>query len=183
VERYFDGLLRFFTTKAGDRADDLVQVTFLRCAEVASTYRGECSARSFLFGIARNVLFEHIRGKVRDGSRPANFDTASIADLAPSATQELARASEQRRLILALQSLPVELQVTVELFYWEGLSVDELAAATDVPPGTVKSRLHRVRGLLRAAIEEQREDPQGRGFTTLVEDWLQRLSASETLPE
>ena len=175
IEQHFDALLRFFSTKAGDRADDLVQTTFLRCAEVAHGYRGESSARSFLFGIARNVLFEHIRGKVRDQSRPADFETASIADLAPSATFELARLSEQRQLILALQSLPLELQLTVELFYWEGLSVEELATATGVPAGTVKSRLHRVRALLRTALETQQDDAQGRGFRTLVEDWLKRL--------
>lgn len=177
VEAHFDAVTRFFATKAGDRADDLVQTTFLRCAEVASGYRGESSARSFLFGVARNVLFEHIRGRVRDGARPADFETASIADLSPSVTRELVKIAQQRRLIMALQALPLELQVVVELFYWEGLSIDELASATGVPPGTVKSRLHRVRALLRDSLDRQRDDADGRSYRTLVEDWLLQLGA------
>jgi len=153
VERHYDSVLRFFRTKAGPDADDLVQQTFLRSVESADRIRTETSVRSFLFGVARNVLFEHIRAKVRDGRADPDFGASSIVDLDPKASTLLLKRSEERALVDALQRVPVELQIVLELYYWEELSVDEIAAAVGVPAGTVKSRLHRGRELLRASIE------------------------------
>jgi RNA polymerase sigma factor (sigma-70 family) len=161
VERHYDSVLRFFRTKAGPDADDLVQQTFLRSVESADRIRGESSLRSFFFGVARNVLFEHIRAKVRDGRADPDFGTSSIMDLDPRASTLLLKRSEERALVDALQRVPVELQIVLELYYWEELSVSEIAAAVDVPQGTVKSRLHRARELLREAMENppSRETP------------------------
>lgn len=152
IERHYDSIVAFFRTKAGAHADDLVQLTFLRCAENMASFRGEASFRAFLFGIARNILFEHIRGRVRDGHVP-DLNVSSILDLQPGVATLASQHAEQRLLVAALQRIPVELQIALELFYWEELSIDELAAVLEVPPGTVKSRLHRARGLLREAME------------------------------
>lgn len=152
IERHYDSIAAFFRTKAGAEADDLVQRTFLRVAEGSTTFRGESSFRAFLFGIARNVLFEHIRRRTRDG-KPPDLHTSSIRDLGPGVVTLVSQKAEQRLLVAALQRIPVELQVAIELYYWEELSVDELAVVLDVPPGTVKSRLHRARHLLREAMD------------------------------
>jgi RNA polymerase sigma-70 factor (ECF subfamily) len=152
VARHYGSVLRFFRSKAGPEADDLAQRTFLRCAEAAERFRGESTVKSFLFGIARNVLFEHIRGRVRDGSVDPDFTVSSILDLNPRASTLAFRKAEQRRLVQALQDTPLETQIVLELYYWEDLSVDEVARVVEVPPGTVKSRLHRGRALLREAL-------------------------------
>lgn len=154
VERHYESVLRFFRTKAGDHADDLVQQTFLRCLQSAERYRGESSFKSFLFGIARNVLFEHIREKTRDGNAPVDFGVSSILDLSPRASTLLFQRAAERALVQALQDMPVEIQIALELFYWEELSVEEIASAVETPPGTVKSRLHRGRTLLRKTLAE-----------------------------
>jgi RNA polymerase sigma factor (sigma-70 family) len=154
IERHFDSVLRFFRTKAGEDADDLVQQTFLRSVESAARFRGESSFKSFLFGIARNVLFEHVRRKVRDGKADPDFGVSSILDLHPRASTLLFQRAEERALVQALQRMPVEVQIAIELYYWEELSIDEIAAAVEVPSGTVKSRLHRGRELLREAMEK-----------------------------
>ncbi len=172
IERHYEGIERFFATKAADRHDDLTQQTFLRCAESAKSYRAESSARAFLFGIARNVLLEHIRGKMRDGNRPVDFNTLSIADATPGVVTQMGENAEQKRLFLALQSLPIELQIIVELFYWEGFSVDELAECLGLPEGTVKSRLFRVRALLKKALEDPVGDDLPQGANTLLEEWV-----------
>jgi RNA polymerase sigma-70 factor (ECF subfamily) len=150
-------VLRFFRTKAGPEADDLAQRTFLRCAEAARRFRGEASVKSFLFGIARNVLFEHIRANLKNAKVDPDFGVSSILDLNPRASTLAFRKSEQRRIVHALQQQPLETQIVLELFYWEGFTVDEVAAALDVPPGTVKSRLHRGRALLKEALGEPPE--------------------------
>ena len=70
IERHYDAIVRFFRTKTDVGVEDLVQRTFLVCAERLHSYGGVATFRAFLFGIARNVLFEHLRAKLRDG-RPA----------------------------------------------------------------------------------------------------------------
>jgi RNA polymerase sigma factor (sigma-70 family) len=153
IGRHYDAVLRFFRTKAFDDADDLAQRTFLRCVEPAAGFRGDSTFRAYLFGIARNVLFEHIRSRMRDRKVDPDYGVSAIVDLNPGASTIAFRRGEQRRLVHALQKVPLEIQMALELFYWEELSVEELARALDVPPGTVKSRLHRGRSLLREAME------------------------------
>ena len=153
VARHYASVLRFFRTKAGPEADDLTQRTFLRCAEAGDRFRGEATVKCFLFGIARNVLFEHIRASVRDRKVDPDFGVSSILDVNPRASTLAFRKSEQRRMVQALQQVPLDTQIVLELFYWEELSVDEVARVVDVPPGTVKSRLHRGREQLREALE------------------------------
>lgn len=152
IERHYDAIAGFFVNKAGAHGDDLVQRTFLRCAENLTRFRTEGTFRAFLFGIARNVLFEHIRERARHGPSP-DLHTSSLFDLQPGAVTLLSRHAEERLLLEALHRIPVELQLALELYYWEELSVDELAVALDIPAGTVKSRLHRGRALLRQALD------------------------------
>lgn len=169
LERHYESVLRFFRTKAGDDADDLVQQAFLRTLEAAERFRGDSTFRAFLFGVARNVLYEHIRRRMKDRKADPDFGVSSILDLNPRASTIALRMAEQRALIDALQRMPVEIQIVLELHYWEELSVDEVAVAVDVPSGTVKSRLHRGRGLLREAMESAPE-----GARAPLAAWLQR---------
>lgn len=154
IGRHYASVLRFFRTKAGPDADDLAQRTFLRCVEAAERFRGEASVKAFLFGIARNVLFEHIRAHLRESRVDPDFSVSSILDLHPRASTLAFRKAEERRLVEALQRQPLETQIVLELYYWEELSVDEVARVVDIPAGTVKSRLHRGRELLRQALGE-----------------------------
>lgn len=173
VERHYAAVERFFSHKTQGPTDDLVQQTFLACLEAAKGFRGDGSFRAFLFGIAKNLLFEHIRKRVRAGKEVPDFATSTIADLVPGASTLLAQESETRQLVLALQRIPLELQMLLELYYWEELSIDELAPVFGVPPGTIKSRLFRARNLLREAMERLPgpEEAQ-RSARTMLQKWL-----------
>ena len=176
VERHYDAVVRFFRNKAGDDADDLVQRTFLACAEAAGRHPGVASVRAFLFGIARNVLYEHIRGRMRAQRIEPDFRESAILDLSPGVSTVAARRAEQRTLLRALQHIPVELQLLLELYYWEGLGIEELAQVLEVPPGTVKSRLFRARGLLREAISKVESQPAITAEAeALLETWGKRV--------
>jgi RNA polymerase sigma factor (sigma-70 family) len=173
IERHYDAMLRFFRGKAGDHAEDLVQRTFLVCAEPGGGFRGEGSFRAYLFGVARNVLFEHIRRRVRDGQPQPDFAESSIMDLAPGVATVVGRRAEQRLLMQALNLLPLESQLLIELYYWEELAVDELAAVLEIPAGTVKSRLHSARARLRDAMEQLPAAPEDtRSVRALLDSWL-----------
>lgn len=150
IDRHYDAVVRFFRTKTDHDSEDLVQRTFLICTDKQRGLRSEGSFAAFLFGIARNVLFEHIRGRAR--ARELDFGVSNVVDFAPGVSTAYVQRAEQRLLIAALQRIPLELQIAVELYYWEDLSVAELANVLEVPEGTVKSRLHRARTLLAATM-------------------------------
>lgn len=171
IGAHYDTILRFFRTKAGEDADDLVQRTFLRCLEPRADYQGRASFRAFLFGIARNVLLEYIRACVRDRRVDPDFSVRSIHDLSPRASTAVFAKTEERKLVAALQQLPVELQMALELYYWEELPVDEVAMALQIPPGTVKSRLHRGRQQLRALIEAAPRDADWTKLRSTLDSW------------
>ncbi len=153
-ERHFEAVDRFFHSKVGpEAAGDLVQKTFLGCVEGIDNFRGEGSFRSWLFSVAYRQLCRHYRGRARDRLR---FDaqTSAVRDLEPTPSSALARHREERVLLEALRGIPLELQVALELHYWEHMSDREVAETLGVPHGTMKSRLRRGRQLLAKRIDE-----------------------------
>jgi RNA polymerase sigma factor (sigma-70 family) len=174
VTRHYPAIVRFFETKAWTEADDLAQRTFLRCQE--GTWSATGSVRAWLYGIARNVLFEHFRAAVRDGRDSPDFHSRSIADLQPGVATQAARRDDQRLLLRALQTLPVESQLLLELFYWEELPIPDLATVLGVAEGTIKSRLHRARGHLREALDRLPADPtESASVRVLLAQWIAGL--------
>ena len=152
--RHFDAVYRFFRNKVDDVAEDLTQQTFEAIVAGRDRFRGEASFRTYLFTVARKKLYSHLRTLHRRA--PAvGLGELSVADVAgPSPSRVAAGRQEQRLLLQALRRLPLQMQVALELFYWEGLSVTEIAGVIDVPVGTVKSRLQRARARLDEIITE-----------------------------
>jgi RNA polymerase sigma-70 factor (ECF subfamily) len=176
VEAYYDSMAGFFRAKAGPRSEDLVQRTFLGCLEARERYRGAASFRSFLFGIARNVLLEFVRARTRDASVDGEFTLGSLHDLDPGLSTVVRGRDEHRLLAEALKRIPLDLQLTLELFYWEELSVDDVAAVLEIPPGTVKSRLHRAKGLLRDQIATLDPAPElARSTAADLDHWARSI--------
>ena len=177
IERYYDGIVRFFRTKTYRDQDDLVQRTFLACAESIARFRDEGSFRAFLFGIARNLLLEQIRRRARSAQRvDPDLSVRSVRDIEPGVSTIAWRREEQRLMVHALQGLPVELQLALELYYWADLSVAELAEVLELAPGTVKSRLHRARRLLREAMDSMTLPPElEKSVRSLVADWVDEV--------
>ncbi len=137
-------------TKASNDVEELTQRTFLRLLEVKDRYQNTGSFRAFALGVARMVLLEFFRARAREAQ--VDFGVSSIAGLSTSPSGKLEKNDERARVVAAMQQLSVDHQIVLELHYWEGLSVQEVAEATDVQPGTVKSRLHRARAALEDAI-------------------------------
>lgn len=176
-DRHFDALYRFFRNKVGDGADDLIHDTFLACL-VGPAFRGESSFRTYLFAIARNALIAHLR-KVGRSRTEVDIGEISVVDLAPSPSSVVARRREQRLLLEALRRIPLDLQIALELYYWEDLSGPDLAVVLGVPEGTVRSRLRRAREVLDAQLSALAEDPDVLASTsTDLESWARRLRDS-----
>lgn len=85
VKRHFAAVYRFFRNKIDGDLDELVQATFVRCTDRVDAIVSNEHFRGFLFGIARNVLKEHFREKVRR-RESIDFHITSVADLGTSPT-------------------------------------------------------------------------------------------------
>ncbi|MBK6920202.1 MAG: RNA polymerase sigma factor [Deltaproteobacteria bacterium] len=140
--RHAPGVLRFFRSKLPGSAEDLTQEVFARFLR---DRRDDVMVRPFLFGIARNVLREELRRRRGPGDAPMT----SIADLGAVGSTRL---HQRQRLLRALQVLPVDQQIAIELHYWEGFTSDELGATLGISASAARSRLELARERLRASL-------------------------------
>lgn len=161
IGRYFDPVCRFFRSKLGDDVDDLIQHTFLDCVDAHERFRGEGSFRSYLFSIAHNRLYDHLR-RLRQQPDFESVGAMSIRDLGTTPSRAAARSEESAVLRTALDHLPLDQRIVLELAYWEDMKGPEIGIALGIPANTVRSRLARARVALRDAIATVAADESGR---------------------
>lgn len=180
-ERHFESIFRFFRNKADGDVEDLVQTTFTNALAARDAFRGEASFRTYLFTIARHELYAHWKRQRRQ-SEEVDIGSLSVEDLATTPSSALAARRDRAALARALRSIPLDFQVVLELHYWEELSGPELAAALELPEGTVRSRLRRGKELLAErfdALLRGEGDPDHRASSPDdVDRWAASLKES-----
>ncbi|PRQ06906.1 RNA polymerase sigma factor [Enhygromyxa salina] len=179
IDRHLTSIHRFFAGKLSDPAavDDLVAKTFEVCATKLGEYRGQGSVRAYLFGVAHNHLRNHLRSLRRQRERFDPLET-SVADIDPTPSCLLVAHEGERLLLRALRSIPLELQIAIELSYFEGLSRAEIAAVLEIPAGTVAGRLRRARTLLEQRVHALATEPQLRTSTLdSIQAWAREVRA------
>jgi RNA polymerase sigma factor (sigma-70 family) len=173
-DRYFESVRRFFLNKVGDGADDLIQQTFLACVQQRDQIHTPDAFRGYLFAAARSKLLDWLRHKCTKPQLDLEVDSVMSAGMSPSA--ELAARDDERLLVVALRHLPVELQIALELYYFEHVRGRELEIALGLPQGTVRSRLRRGLEMLQKKVQELAGSPELRKLSdTSLERWAARL--------
>jgi RNA polymerase sigma-70 factor (ECF subfamily) len=134
-----------------DDAQDLVQEVLLRVRRGLATYQPG-SLEGWLSRITTNAFLDEVRRRKR---RPLEVvpdlpDRTLAVDADPDET--LARTRLPADVQAALAALPDEYRAAVVLCDVVGLDYAEIAVSLDIPPGTVRSRIHRGRALLRKAL-------------------------------
>lgn len=157
VDRHFRTVYRFFRSKLDHDVEDLTQKTFLASLEGLDRLRQDGDFRAYLLGIARHLLFRTYRTK-RTRAKIDDFLVVSADDIRGTPSQAVAARQEQKLLLLGLRAIPIDHQICLELHYWEGMGVADIAVVLDVAPGTVKSRLFRAREMLRERIAAMEDD-------------------------
>jgi len=180
VDRHFSSLVRFFHGKVGQGVDDLIQSAFLSCLEQHRQGREIANFRNYLFIVARNALFARLRAERRDGP-PLDPAEMTLADMATSPTGRLVRSDARQCLLEALRNIPLDLQVALELHYWEKMSTADIGEVLGIPAGTVKSRLFRARELVRERLTaiDKGEVPLEETMSRL-EDWANEVRQSRS---
>lgn len=151
VDRYYGRVLGFFRNKAPASCNDLAQRTFLGCFEALERLRDANNFRKFLFAVACNQLRKHYDQSRREEAR-IDYGTVSSADLDPSPSKIAVGRDEQRLLLEGLRQIPLDLQIVLELSFWEHMTAAEIAETLEIPLGTAKTRLRSGRQRLEQAL-------------------------------
>src|SRR5687767_5124408 len=130
-------------------AEDAVQEAYLQAYRKLSTFRGESKLSTWLVRITANEALM----RRRRNSRPAEAAEQHEAVSEAPGPQDDAERAQMRRLLEAhIDALPDGYRAVFVLRAVEELSVEETAAALDIPDATVRSRFFRARGLLRESL-------------------------------
>jgi len=128
-------------------AEDLVQETFLRAYRAFAGYTPDTNIRAWLYTILYRVRADHYR---RIGRSPQTVELIEEGPAVPAPQERLAQGQEE--VARALAALPESFRAAVVLRDIQEFSYDEIATILAVPIGTVMSRIHRGRSLLRKAL-------------------------------
>ncbi len=169
VDRYSDRLYRFCRARLGDDADaeDAVQDVFVRAYRSLASFDASRSWPSWLFSIAANRVKSRYSARSsvarlmeRAGGEALVVGEAASAGEDPAELAVGAMAAEALR--EAVAALPAAYRAPVELFYFAGLGVSDVARALGLGEEAVKTRLFRARKELSRALDDTGQ-PRGRG--------------------
>lgn len=163
VERHQDLLINYTTRMLGCRslAEDVAQETFVRFYRHLDRYRDEGNLKAYLLRIATNLVRSRERRRRRWRLLLPAFMGEST-DTAPASPQRHALGREAHRALTeAIRDLDLRFRAPLVMREVEGLSYRDISRALGLTEGTVKSRLHRARSLLKAALAPYLEgEPQ-----------------------
>jgi RNA polymerase sigma-70 factor, ECF subfamily len=159
IEQYQHRLLRYLVYLSGNRAlaEDLFQETWIRVIERGHQYDGRHEFSTWLYAVARNLTIDYLRKK-----SPVSLDglmededhaPPEPADTRPLAWEVVQQHEQADRINAALTGVPAEYREAIVLRFQDGMGLEEIAAVTGAPLGTVKSRLYRGLNLLVGRLE------------------------------
>ncbi len=163
VREHQDRVYDFCYRMVGDReeASDLVQEIFVSVLQNVQKFRHDSKLSTWIFRISKNHCLNRLKYLKRRGRGRSNeMDSVAEGELAAAVgapqkpDEALHAARERRRVQEAIANLPGEQRMLVALRDIEGLSYEEIMEITELPEGTVKSRLHRARERLAELLGE-----------------------------
>lgn len=165
---HMDAVLRTaqcLTHSAAD-AEDLAQETMVKAFKSINTIRDETKAKAWLMTTLRRARIDQLRSATKEASvdqldlEPTCEDTATESHANGLCTdpEEVLNSIGDEEIIRALRELPKEIRWALLLVDVEGMEQDDAAAVLGIPVGTVKSRLHRGRAMLRATLQQRCKD-------------------------
>lgn len=140
-------------------ADDLVQDTYLRAWKAIHQYNEGTNVRAWLFTILKNTFINKRR---REKSRPTPVELTDLVKPAENKggaaekmlVKDSFRDAMGDEVTQAINALPVAFRLVILLCDIEGFTYEEIAAILHIPVGTVRSRLHRGRNLLKNNLKD-----------------------------
>jgi RNA polymerase sigma factor (sigma-70 family) len=151
----------FRLTLDEDDANDLVQDTYLKAYRFIESYEIGTNAKAWLYRILKNTFINEFRRKSKE---PAKVDYQEVETFYNSDDVEYEMTTDLRvesvqdligdEVANALNALPVDFRTAIILCDIEGFTYEEMAKILDIPIGTVRSRLHRARNMLKDKLKK-----------------------------
>lgn len=143
-----------------DDAEDLVQETYLKAFRFIDKYHEGTNAKAWLFKILKNAFINQYRKKTKaptkvDFEDIINYQNEEDGTNYSSYTdlrEEMFQKMMGDEVTNAINDLPVDFRVVILLCDIEGFSYEEISKIVNIPIGTVRSRLHRARNMLREKL-------------------------------
>jgi RNA polymerase sigma-70 factor (ECF subfamily) len=133
-------------------AEDVLQDSLLTIWQKAKTFRGEGRVKAWLFAIVHNKAIRTFREKE---NAPLD-DAARDPEYLETGVDEKHLSRERKRLLRSgLEKLSVEHRTVLELVFYQGMTMKEIAQICEVPVGTVKSRLNYAKAALKGVLSRQ----------------------------
>ncbi len=158
VRKYQDRLFNTLARLLGNIEDahDVVQDSFIQAFVKLETFQQSSAFYTWLYRIAMNMAATLRRRKraVLSVDQAREATGREPIDLGESPGERLERQERQRQVRQAIAELPEEYRAVVVLREMEGFCYETIAEVLDLPIGTVRSRLHRARILLRDQLKE-----------------------------
>ncbi len=146
LQRYCARLLR-----SQELGEDVMQEVWISALGGFARLSDPARFPAWIYAIATRRCADAVRGRVRSRRLTAGISALQAIDAPANGRQS--RPEPGRDLSAAIERLPLDQRLTVSLHYAEDLSVEEVAAVLNVPPGTVKSRLHHARIALKQFLQ------------------------------
>jgi len=157
VEKYHPRVfsMAYNFTRNREAADDLSQEIFLKAYVALPKFRLKSEFGTWLYRIAVNHIRDHFRkeGKVREIPLDRVRELSLVqADAAAERNSEREIEAKKELVLKALQTLPEKYRTIMNLRDIQGFSYEEISGILRISPGTVDSRLHRARKMLRKKL-------------------------------
>ncbi len=137
--------------RSSSEADDVVQETMLRAWKYWDTFEQGTNCRAWLFRIMINIIHRRCDG-LEAGSEHVSIEEPSVGNVV---RMEPRLELDEYGVMAAVERLPAEYKEVLVLVLIEEFSYKEVAAMLDIPLGTVMSRLHRARQIVKKMIKPQ----------------------------
>ncbi len=168
--RYYERLFSFVirSIKSHEETEDVLQEVFYRVYKYRAQYKSIASFSTWIHTIARNLIRSHFRKypnkdmSFSAGSDFSGFDNSKILDTALLQDQLLEQEEVNRMLNETLLSLRPEFRTALVLRDYLHFSYEEIALKTEVPVGTVKSRINRGRAIMREFLQKKVNQKESR---------------------
>lgn len=142
-----------------DDSKDLLQDTYLKAFRFITSFQKGTNAKAWLFRILKNSFINDYRKKSKEPSKvdyqevETYYNSEDVdRQITPDLRVEALRDMIGDEISTALNSLDVDFRTVIILCDLEGFKYDEMAKILDIPIGTVRSRLHRARNLLKEKL-------------------------------
>lgn len=162
-DRYYTPIFRYAVARLGvTEGEEVAAQTFLVAFQKVDQYDSlRASARPWLFGIAANLVRQRLRQRERTARVHARLRSREVMAEHGDHLANLDLELVAPDLAAAMEELPQRERDVLLLFAWGELSYIEIAALLGIPIGTVRSRLHRARQMLRVRVAPSRQAQLG----------------------